>query len=181
MDWEDVATFVQKNVEPLPASPPFGERYRVAATLIDGTRLPCVVVESASKWVDLAVRRFEQSKNSSDVYMGYRAIVSRFVAKGSRIDIQDLRELAVSPFAISLAHLHEIRGETSMSWTQFRALMTDGEEFKFGTPFRTEFFEMPKGYSATEIAKIIPSARGEPRYEGFYRDRPFFTCYVEGL
>jgi len=41
---------------------------------------------------------------------------------------------------------------------------------------------MPPGYTATDIAKIVPAVRGEaPRGEPIYRDRPFFTCYVDGL
>ncbi len=70
----------------------------------------------------------------------------------------DIRELAPSPFAIPLARMREIKGETSMSWTAFTAAMSDGAEFRFGTTFLTEFFDMPPGYTATNIAKITPAA-----------------------
>jgi hypothetical protein len=45
-----------------------------------------------------------------------------------------------------------------------------------------EFFDMPPDYSATDIQKIVPAIRGEkPRFEKVYRERPFFTCYIDGL
>jgi hypothetical protein len=63
---EEVVDFVKRNVEPLPALPPYGERYSVAGTLSHETSLPCIVVESASLTVDLALKRFEQTKTSDD-------------------------------------------------------------------------------------------------------------------
>jgi hypothetical protein len=78
--------------------------------------------------------------------------------------------------------MREIGGETTMGWTEFYAIMTDDKEFRFGTQFLTEFFDMPPGYSAANIARIVPAARGEqPRQEHIYREKPFFTCYVDGL
>ena len=69
-----------------------------------------------------------------------------------------------------------------MSWTEFYAIMRDGKEFRFGTTFLTEFFDMPTGYSAADITKIIPAVRDErPRQEKIYREKPCFTCYVDGL
>jgi hypothetical protein len=179
---EDIVAFVKREVEPLPASAPYGERYRVSATLTDGTRLPCVVVERASFAVELAIRRFEESRNSDDPYMGYQALVRSFVTQGNTVNDYDLRELSLSPFAIPLARAREIGGETSMSWTEFYATMRDGREFRFGTSFLMEFFGMPEGYTASNITKIVPAVRGEkPRIERIYRERPFFTCFVEGL
>jgi len=179
---EEIVSFVKQHVEPLPAHPPYGERYRVAAILTDDTPLPCVVIESASHTVDLALRRFEETRKSSDPHMGHRAIVTSFVTKGNTVNHYDLKELAQSSFAIPLSRIREIKGETSMSWTEFYALMKDGAEFRFGTTFLTEFFDMPSGYSGADIVKITPAVRGEsPRQERIYRDKPFFTCYVEGL
>jgi hypothetical protein len=179
---QDIIEFVRKNIEPLPPQPPYGARYPVAAAMNDGTILPCVVVEGISPAVDLAIKRFDQTRKSSDPHMGYRAIVTSFVTKRNTVNDYDLRDLSVSPNAIPLSRMREIRGETSMSWTEFYATMKDGVEFRFGTTFLTEFFAMPSGYSATDIAKILPAVRGEqPRQEFIHRERPFFTCYVEGL
>jgi hypothetical protein len=182
MQQEDVIAFVKKNAEPLPPCPPYGERFRVAATLTDGTYLPCVVVESASCTVDLAIKRFDETRTSTDPYMGYRAIVRCFVTHQNAIRDFDLRELSLSPSAIPVARLREIRGETSMSWTEFYATMRDGCEFRFGTSYLTEFFDMPDGYAASDIVRIVPSVRGQqPRAEKIYRERPFFRCFVDGL
>ena len=78
--------------------------------------------------------------------------------------------------------MEEIKGETSMGWTGFSATMADGAEFRFGTAFLTEFFDMPAGYAATDIQKITPAARGTRPDDGpLLREKPFFTCYVRGL
>jgi hypothetical protein len=182
MRTEDIIKFVKKNIQPLPAYPPYGERYRVSATMTDGTILPCVVIESATRRVDLALKRFDETRKSSDPHMGHRVIVTLFVTKNNSVNDYSLRELANSSFAIPPPRMKEIKGETSMGWTEFYAVMKDGAEFRFGTTFTTEFFDMPSGYSTSDIAKIIPAIRGEtPRQEHIYREKPFFICYVEGL
>ncbi len=182
MTAEEIIAFVRKNVEPLPANEFYGERYRIAATLNDGTALPCVVVESADKTIDLAIRRFDEARNSKRQGLTYRDIVRSFVTGGNTVADYDLKELSLSPHAIPLQRLREVGGETSMAWTGFYALMKDGKEYQFGTTFLLEFFEMPDGYTATDIQKITPAVRGDPpRQARTYRERPFFTCYVQGL
>ena len=64
-----------------------------------------------------------------------------------------------------------------MSWTQFVAVMNDGKEFAFGTTYYFDFFDMPEGYSGTDVARIISHGEGTPTY----RERPFFNLYVTGL
>jgi hypothetical protein len=182
VDAADIIRFVQKRIEPLPEVPSHGLRYRVSATLTDGTHLPCVVIESAERYLDLAIKRFDDTRKSSDPYMGYRAIVSVFVTQGNRLNDYDIRDLAPSPFAIPLARMREINGETAMSWTAFTATMSDGAQFLFGTTFLTEFFDMPHGYSGTDITNITPAVRGTRPAPGesYYREKPFFTCYIRG-
>jgi hypothetical protein len=165
---EDIIAFVKGQVEPLPACAPCGERYRVSATLTDGTLLPCVIIERASYTVDLAIKRFEDSRNSDDPYMGYRALVRSFVTQANTVNEYDLRDLSLSRFAIPRARAQEMGGETSMSWTEFYATMRDGQEFRFGTSFLIEFFDMPDGYAAEDIIKIVPAVRGRsPGLTGF--------------
>jgi hypothetical protein len=179
MRTEEISEFLRKHVEPLP-----GERYRVSATLKDGLHLPCVVFESASRYVDLAIKRFDETRRdkSLNIMMDYRAIVRSFVATGNTVNEYDVHEVSVSPFAIPLARAREIGGETSMSWTEFYATMTDGTEFRFGTSYLIEFFAMPDGYTANDIQKVVPAVRGEkPHIEKIYRERPFFTCYIDGI
>jgi hypothetical protein len=184
MSTEEIVEFLLKNVEPLPPNPPDGKRYRASATLKDGLHLPCVVFESASRVVDLAIKRFDETRRdkSLNIMMDYRAIVRTFVTSGNTVNDYDIREVGISPFAIPLAQAREIGGETSMSWTEFYAIMRDGAEFRFGTTFLMEFFEMPDGYTANDIQRIVPAVRGEtPRYEKIHRERPFFTCYIDGI
>lgn len=114
--------------------------------------------------------------------MGYEAIVKNFVTHGNTVNDYDLKEIIQSPFAFPMARMREINGETSMGWTEFSATMRDGKEFRFGTTFLTEFFDMPTGYQASDIVKVVPAVRGQPRnMTDIYREKPFFTCYVEGL
>ena len=134
MRTEDIIEFVKKHVEPLPAYPPYGERYRVAATMTDGTYLPCVVIENASHTIDLALKRFEETRKSSDLYMGYRAIVTLFVTEGNTVNEDDLKDLALCSFAIPPPRMQEIKGETSMGWTEFYALMKDEPNFASAQP-----------------------------------------------
>jgi hypothetical protein len=187
MDCDKIASFVKASVEALPAVPPCGIRYRVSATLIDGTLLSCVVIEPRKPFVDLAVRRFEEERSRGIAGTlgpsgGYPKIVETFVTAGNCLSHYDIGSLQLSEFAIPLARLREVRGETSAGWTEFYGAMGDGREFCFGTAFGREFFDMPPGYVATDIQKIVPATRGEKRkYEEVYRERPYFTCYIDGI
>jgi hypothetical protein len=187
MEQEKIVRFVKNKIEPLPAVAPYGFRYRVSATLTDGTFLPCVVVESTRHTVELAMRQFDEEKKGGirailKQSSGYQKIVECFVTTGNRVNSYDIENLQKSKFAIPLNRMMEINGETSMGWTEFYGTMSDGAEFRFGTRFHHEFFDMPPDYSATDIQKIVPAIRGEkPKYEKVYRERPFFTCYIEGL
>ncbi len=181
---EEIVEFIRNKIEPIPANRPYGERYRASATLKDGLHLPCVVFESASRRVDLALKRFDDTRGdeSLNVMMDYRAIVRNFVATGNTVNDYDIREIGMSPFAIPLARMREIGGETSMGWTEFYAVMKDGAEFRFGTGYLNEFFNMPNGYDVSDIRKVVPAIREEkPRCETIYRERPFFTCYIDGI
>ena len=178
----EIAEFVKSNVVPLPPLNSDLERYRVSAVLNDGILLPCVVIQARRSLVDLAVRRFQETRKSDDPFMGYRAIVSSFVTKGNCVNDYDLRELRLSECAIPLERLREAGGETTMAWTQFYATMSDGKEFCFGTSFLFEFFDMPEGYRASDIVSVRPAPR-DTRSDGerIYRERPFFRCYIDDL
>jgi hypothetical protein len=65
-----------------------------------------------------------------------------------------------------------------MSWTQFTGVMHDGREFAFGTSSHREFFQMPEGYSGSDIASIV-SHKAEAQV--IYRERPFFACFIQCL
>jgi hypothetical protein len=137
---EEIVRFVKNNIEPLPAIAHYGQRYRVSATLTDGTFLPCVVVEATKHVVELAMRRFEEEKKGSIKAIlsrsgGCQKIVENIVTTGNCVNYYDIRSVQMSRFSIPLQRLREIAGETSMGWTEFYATMSDGVEFRFGTTF----------------------------------------------
>ena len=186
MDENDIAEFVKTNLEPI-RGPLERSAYRCAAYLTDGAYLPCVLVASKSEWVDLAIRRFAETTADRRRLFGkrrfgrgfdYKSIVEVFVAAGNRVNSYDIARLETSRYALPLARLLEIKGETSMSWTQFVAVMKDGQEFSFGTTFLTQFFNMPDGYTASDVATIRPHERLDGH---LFRERPFFTCFVDDL
>ena len=162
-----------------------GNVYRCAARLSDGLFLPCVAVRSSEPTVDLALRRFEETRADAALPprqrrfgngMQYRDVARSFITSGSSVDWYDIVSLEPSDFALAPERLSEIKGETSMGWTRFVCVMRDGHEFSFGTSWNIEFFYMPSGYTARDVVRILPDeARGEP----VYTDRPFFTCYLK--
>jgi len=181
----DAARFARSELERI-EGPHGGPAYRCAVVLRDGLQLPCVLLVSTDSTVTLADRRFEETradallpegKRKFGYMMQYPDMVRTFVASGNRLDIHDVARLEKSKYAIPLARLQEVKGETRMSWTQFTAVMRDGREFAFGTTFLTEFFQMPDGYSGDDIAQIISHKASDP----FHRERPYFVCHVDGL
>jgi hypothetical protein len=143
-----------------------------------------VLLASVESHLDLALRRFEETrldglrpkgKRRFGHGMSYRDIVQSFTVGNNCVRHFDIAALERSRFAIPLGRLSEVQGETSMSWTQFTAVMRDGAEFSFGTSFLMEFFDMPDGYSGDDIASIHPHRAGSGRT---YRERPYFCCYV---
>ena len=174
MDSTDILEFLKTEVQPLPKDKLYGTRYLAAAELTDGTILPCVAFQAAEPLINLAIKRFDETRGTDE----HRSIVASFTAKGNTVNEHDIRSLSKSRFAISAERIREIGGETNMSWTQFSATMKDGKVFHFGTRFNCEFFDMPDGYSASDIAKITPAVRGAPLPAKIFRDRIFYTCYL---
>jgi hypothetical protein len=183
MEQKDIQSWVIKNVEPI-SNGYTGNRYRCAAILNDGLYLPCVVISSSKIMVDLAIKRFEETRNDRTLHksVGYRSIVKTFVTVGNCINHYDIKKIELSDYALSASHLAEIHGETSMGWTQFYVTMNDGNEFCFGTTFNIEFFCMPEGYTYKNVVRVTPAVRAKQRkFEHVYRERPFFECYIENL
>lgn len=182
-------SFLQDHVEPLEDSI-YGKRYRASARLTDGTNLPCVVFQSQRGQIDLALRRFKQLASRPEEY---KQVVASFVSKGSHLADWTIESVETSPYAWPVSLLKTIKGETAMSWTSFVAEMKDGSLHSFGTSFLFEFFELPEGYTHADIKNIqggmvFSPARGLTPYSPdalngarVYRERPFFTCYLECL
>ncbi len=194
MNADDLRKFLTENIEPLKDSI-YGDRYRAAAYLSDGTYLPCVVFQSKKAQLELALRRFKQLRWKRSQY---RRVVEAFVAGGSHVAEHDLKLVEISPYAWPLELLRTIHGETTMGWTAFVAEMNDGTMHSYGTQFNFEFFEPPEAYSFSDIGKIhsgmvYSQARGlhafsaqsqvetVHSYGHSLRERPFFTCYLEEL
>ncbi len=181
----DLAAYASDHLERIEA-PDGGPGYRCAATLVDGTFLPCVLLASADSVTDLALRRLDESREDAKLPeqqrrwghgFEYPNIVRTFVAAGNRVAPDLIAELEPSRYAIPLARLRETHGETSMSWTQFVGVMKDGAEFGFGTTFLMEFFDMPEGYRGDDIIEIRSHQRADP----IHRERWYFTCYTGGI
>jgi len=177
----------------------YGPRYRCSLTLKDGMELPCAILQSKSKIVDLAKRRIKEEQPGKCRVGGadpYGQIVSVFVTGGNRINDYDVVDAAPSRFAPPLALLRQIHGETTMAWTGWVFEMNDGSLFPYGSSFSMEFFQLPEGYSFEDVAKVhnhsFVSTSGELRTleqggmlpddyerENLFRERIYFTCAVE--
>ena len=160
----------------------------------------CGVFLRTQNTVEIVMRRFKQDmgifKNKAD---GYRNIVKPFVTRGNCVNPYDIADIEISKFAFPTSALKQIQGKTTMGWTGFVAEMKDGKHFRGGTTFSHEFFQMPEGYAADDIDKIINhsyvSKTGEVRshkvpflkhpddYDDalIFRERPFFACYLDEL
>jgi hypothetical protein len=186
---ESLIEFLKGGIQPL-SDNIYGNRYRAAVRLVDDTYLPCVVFQSRRSNVELALRRFNELRDQPSQY---RTVVESFVSNGSHIAEYEIQSVESSPFAWPISILREIRGETVMGWTAFVVEMMDGAMHSFGTSFHTEFFDLPRGYAYSNITRIhsgmIYSAeQGLVRFSldsssrpEVYREKPFFTCYVDGV
>lgn len=206
MSKEGIIKFLKENTEPLP-SQSYGTGYRASVYLIDGTYLPCVIFRNPKTIVDLAIKRFKEEQTGKSIFKnskhGYYDIVKSFVTKRNSINDYDIAKIEKSRFAFPISVLHQIHGETLMSWTGFVVKMKDGKSFTFGTTFLMEFFNMPEGYSVDDIAEIINHSyvakTGEiksyyadsvnplgenpidEKNDIVYRERPYFECYLDNL
>lgn len=191
---------VISTVAPIPDSI-YGPRYRCALTLEDGTHLPCAVLQSESKLIELAKHRIKQEMSGKGIIGGpdpYGQILSSFVAAGNRVNDYDVVSASSSIYAPPLALLHQIHGETTMGWTGWVFEMKDGKLFQYGTSFSMEFFHLPEGYSFEDVVKVhnhsflskdgalLSLQRGgilPPDYSHYnlFRERVFFTCYINDI
>jgi hypothetical protein len=188
------------NVEPIPDSI-YGPRYRCALTLRDGTLIPCAVLQSKVKLIELAKRRIKEEMSGKSLIGGpdpYGQILSTFVAGGNRLNAYDVASANPSRYAPPLALLHKIRGETTMAWTGWVFEMQDGKLFAYGSSFTMEFFDLPDGYSFDDVVKVhnhsflSPDGTLRSHEQGamlpadyspdnLFRERIYFTCNIEDI
>lgn len=185
----DIVQFLRAQVEPIPDEI-YGNRYRAAAHLKDGTYLPCVVFQSRRHKVNLACRRFADVQNDTQQYS---SVVGNFVSQGSYVADWAIDRVELSPFAWPISLLRIIKGETTMGWTAFVVEMEDGIRFSNGTQFNFEFFALPDGYQHSNIRMIhsgmaqtndgrtIPFSFSEHSNTQVLRERQHFTCFLDEL
>jgi hypothetical protein len=191
---------IVSKIEPIPDSI-YGPRYRCSLTLKDGTEIPCAVLQSKAKLIELAKHRIKEEMSGHGKIAGpdpYGQILSSFVARGNCVNDYDVASVAPSRHAIPLSLLNEIHGETTMAWTGWVFEMKDGRHFAYGSSFSTEFFDLPERYDFGDVVKVHnhsflspdeklvsleQGSRLPSNYfpEKIFRERIFFTCYIEGL
>lgn len=170
-------------------------------TLKDGTFLPCAVIQSKDRLVELAKRRLKEELQGRGHLGGedpYGQIVATFVAGGNRVNDFDVAAAAESRFAIPLKLLSQIHGETTMAWTGWVLRMKDRRAFSYGTTFLTEFFQLPDGYEFSDVDEVINHSFVDEagvvtkfeqggllpnryRPDAVLRERQFFSCAVDGV
>lgn len=191
---------IVSKVEPLSDSI-YGPRYRCSFILKDGTHLPCAVVQSKIKLVELARRRLNEEMSGKGSMGGpdpYGQLLTSFVAGGNKVNEYDILSASPSKYAPPLSLLQQIHGETTMSWTGWVFEMKDGKLFSYGSSFRMEFFDLPEGYSFDDVTKVhnhsfvsengslVSLQRGgrlpaDYHRANIFREKVFFTCYINGI
>jgi hypothetical protein len=191
---------ILSTVAPLPDDI-YGPRYRCALTLKDGTHIPCGVLQSKSKLVELAKRRIKEELSGKGKIGGpdpFGQIVSSFAASGNNVNDYDVASASLSRYAPPLSLLSQIHGETTMAWTGWVFEMRDGKMFAYGSSWTMEFFDLPQGYTFEDVGKVhnhsFLSEDGELhslergamlpsgyRPDKLLRERIYFTCYLDGI
>ena len=203
MTTEEKIKFLRENIEPI-SDQIYGDGFRASAYLTDGTYIPCVRFRNTEPITELAIRRFDEERKGKSIFhkssgFGYKDIVQNFLINKNQIWENDIDQIEKSPFAFSKEILGKIRGETTMSWTGFCVKMNDGKVYGYGSRYLFDFFQMPKGYVASDIEEIlnhsyisnngnlekhkVPFMDWPSDYDkdAVYRERPFFDCYIKGL
>ncbi|MCB1045066.1 MAG: hypothetical protein KDC35_19140 [Acidobacteria bacterium] len=181
---ESIIQYLVSNIEPI-RDLNGDKSYRCSVRLKDDLQLPCVVMKNSSSMLDHVVDAFRDLRREgiSDSSAGhqfeqYLAMLRTYVLGGNRISWHHIAGIGPSAHAIPMEKIRQIKTEPNMTWIAFNGVMDDGHSFAFGTPFATEFFEMPKGYDASRIVEITPLA---DRSAHFYREKTYFECYIDDL
>jgi hypothetical protein len=191
---------VISSVEPLPDSI-YGPRYRCALTLRDGTHLPCAVLQSKAKLIELAKRRIKEEMSGKGKIGGpdpFGQLLSSLVVGGNRVADYQVASACASPYAPPLALLRQIHGETTMAWTGWVFEMKDGKLFQYGSSFSMEFFNLPEQYRFDDVEKVHNHSylskdgalaslqRGamlpaDYVRENLFRERAYFACNIDEI
>ena len=179
----------------------YGRRYRCALTLTDGTFLPCAVLQSRAKMVELAKRRIAEEMSGDGIMAcddPYGEIVASFATRRTQVCDYQVASAAPSAFAIPLELLEQIEGETFMGWTSWVFEMSDGRLFSYASSFDMEFFPLPQGYGFSDVRtvhshscldasgalrRLEPGALAPDDFDpdAGFREKVFFTCFIDGI
>lgn len=199
----EIVQFLKDNIEPL-HDDWLGNGYRAAATLRDGTHLPCVIFRGAPAVLKYAGSRLEEERKKKRLFQkdyppAYYDTLKRLVTKGNSVAPYDIDSIQKSRCAFPNNILRQIKGETAIGWTAFVAGFKDGRRLSFGTRWYRDFFNLPDGFDPVEITEIIMhsylSKTGEiVRHGGhlnklgqiidlqeIHFDKPFFECCLDTL
>ena len=195
-----IEAFIDGEQEPL-NDPIYGDGYRCSVDLKDGTHLPCVIIRRNDRYLDLAIRRFDEERSGKGALKSasdpYREIIKNFLTGKNSVSFHEIKTIRKSRYAIPRRVLDQVEGETAMGWTGFVLEMSDGAAFSYGTAFAVEFFDVPEGYGFDDVAKVhchsyvgqsgeIVNMRSDPERTNLdfkvaevLREKPFFVCYVD--
>ncbi len=199
----DLIRFLKDHIEPL-EDEIYGQSYRAAVYLKDGTFIPCVIFRNFQLVTQLAFERFRTAlirgwTEKKIRGVGYAHMIRHFSINNKRVKFSEIKKIEPSSFAFPNKFLQLIETETGEGWTGFTCKMKDGKYIGFKANYTFEFFFIPNGYHFTDIEMLINHSyvlkNGElkhyqvpmPNYP-FDQDRalvnyemPFFECYLDHI
>lgn len=177
--------------------------YRAAARMTDGTFLPCVQFSNPNPRIEHVFDRLKAALNGriidDNLQLSDVLVPIQIAMINNNIQHWEIACIEPSPFAFPPEVFQKIYGETTMGWTGFATRMLDDKYFGFGSRGGFEFFDMPEGYSPSDIIEIVNHAyvlkTGElrhhqraflnnpPDYDNavVHLSRPYFECFMEGI
>jgi hypothetical protein len=151
----------------------------------------------------LAERRIAEEGRGNGVFSKRanpsQEMLAHFLTKGNRVNAYDIKSVTLSIYAMPLALLEQIKGETLMSWTGFVLTMSDGHSFSYGTTFLFQFFNLPDGYMFDDVRTVHnhsyvdetgtirrireDAQRWRDSLPGLpvFREKPFFDSFLESF
>jgi len=204
-----VLEYIENRVDRFP-DPTFGEGARCSVYLKDGTYLPCVLLRDWQKAVSLFMARLDQEGSGRAVLaeikdIAEQSLVRFFITNQNIVKLSDIASIEVSPYAIPHSFLRELDLNSDnkllpKNTLSFVLEMNDDQLFLYeNRALNQEFYDLPSGYSFSDVKKVHKSAYKHPdglvrRVPITYKDeqikfmpeesftqKPFFVCYTEGF
>jgi len=197
---------ILSSVEPI-LEPIYGPLYRCSLTLRDGMHIPCAVLQSKPRYIevmkmlldDALARKRLWLQGADDLEVDpYDSTLSSFISETNIVKDSDIASVEISPYATPPSLINYIQEETLMGWTGWVLEMNDGKRFAYGAEHSKYFVELPDGYGFTNLARVyrhsylsddgqlcsLERARRPPdKYQEMklLRERNYFTCYIDDI